>query len=696
MLQRALLQPHLDSTEVLASVVIAAIASYAALTLAARVGARHGRAHTNWVIGGGVAMGLGIAAMHFVGMVAMRLPVAVSYEAGTTLLSVIVAIGASALALGFAGGTTLSSNRLAIGALLFGGAIVGMHYIGMSAIRAPVTMEHDLSRVGLSILIAIATAGAALWLAFRLRNVAGFSGGLRRIAASVVMGFAVAGMHYTAMSAVSFRASGMNHRAFDGPLIAGRELSASVIALSVVILLSAIVVAFIDQHARREAREAQLTLEYRLAEHEAEAAMATELYALLAEHATDLVSTHRPDGQFDYVTPSWSDFLGVPVSQIVGHMPIEFAHPDDVQRLVENHARGLRSLSVLTTVWRCRRAVSERDGTPRYAWLETTTRPVRETPTGRVQTFVCATRDVTDRKRMEEQLARSEARFRAAIDGSFDGFFVLESVRDTEGTIVDFTYSELNPRAEALISRPRWQVIGRRMTDVFPSAAERYLEKLAHVVNTRTPLVEEVESNAPTGGRRWLHHQIIPLGDGVAITARDVTDQKHAQEELRALTLVDELTGLYNRRGFLMLAEQHMRLIKRGGPVSILVSIDLDGFKGVNDVYGHAEGDVALRRVANVLRIAFRDSDIIARFGGDEFVVLALDCGDMRDTLIERVMSALAADNARAARPYSLSLSMGTARFDPFARVPIDQLMAEADVKLYEEKRRRSAPRLTA
>jgi diguanylate cyclase (GGDEF)-like protein/PAS domain S-box-containing protein len=470
--------------------------------------------------------------------------------------------------------------------------------------------------------------------------------------------------------------------------------AAAIIAAAILILVGVTVaIASANRRARREVRQTQLTLEHRIAEHEAEAAMATELYAILAEHATDMVSTHRPDGTFHYVTPSWSDFLGVPVSGIVGRLPIEFAHPDDVQLLKENHARGLRSLTVITTVWRCRKAVTERDGSPRYAWLETSTRPVRETPTGQVQTFVCATRDVTERKRMEEQLARSEARFRAAIDGSFDGFLALEAVRDTENKIVDFIYTELNPRAEALFGRPRWQVIGRRMSDVYPSAADRYLEKLAVVVGTRTPLEEEIQANLPSGGRRWLHHQIIPLGDGVAITARDVTDQKHAQEELRALTLVDELTGLYNRRGFLMLAEQHMRLIKRGGPVSILVSIDLDGFKGVNDVYGHAEGDVALRRVANVLRIAFRDSDIIARFGGDEFVVLALDCGEMRDALIERVMTALEADNIRAARPYSLSLSIGTARFDPFARVPIDQLMAEADVKLYEEKRRRTVPR---
>src|SRR5690349_23545277 len=102
-------------------------------------------------------------------------------------------------------------------------------------------------------------------------------------------------------------------------------------ALLGLLLGVAFVIARINRRAHQAAREAQLTLEHRIAEHEAEAAMATELYAILAEHATDMVSTHRPDGQFDYVTPSWSDFLGVPASSIVGHMPIEFAHPDDVK-----------------------------------------------------------------------------------------------------------------------------------------------------------------------------------------------------------------------------------------------------------------------------------------------------------------------------------------------------------------------------
>ena len=470
------------------------------------------------------------------------------------------------------------------------------------------------------------------------------------------------------------------------------EVIASVAVVSLVILIGAILIAVTDQRARRKAHEVQTSLEHKIAEREAEAVMATELYALLAENATDMMSTHEPDGRYAYVTPSWADFLGVPLSEIVGRLPLDFAHPNDRQLLIENQMRGLRSLSVLTTVWRCRRPGTDPSGAERYAWVETSTRPVRETPTSQVQTFVCSTRDVTDRKRMEDQLARSEARFRAALEGSFDGFFVLEAVRSSTGEIVDFTYSELNARAEALLSRPRWQVIGRRMSDVFPAASRTHLPKLASVVESRAPLEEEIEVTVRDQGERWLHHQIIPLGDGVAVTTRDVTDRKLAEAELHALTLVDDLTGLYNRRGFRMLAEQHMRLAKRGGPVSILVSIDLDDFKNVNDSYGHAEGDEALRRITAVLREAFRDSDILARFGGDEFVVLALDCGEFLPTLIDRIHSGLAAVNAAAARPYDIALSLGTARFDPFARVSLDELLAEADARLYEVKRLRSEP----
>ena len=694
MVQGPLLHPHFRVAEVVASILIAAIASYSALTLAERIGARRGRDHRLWLAGGGAAMGLGIAAMHFVGMLAMELPVGIGYESGRTLLSVLVAVAASTLALNLASGATMRAPRLAAGALVSGGAIAGMHYLGMSAIRGPLTMTYDPSRVAISVVIAVVVAATALVLAFRLRSDAGVHHSIRRVASAMVMGLAVSGMHYTGMSAVHFASAAGNARytTLDLPVLAPEGLAAFVAAVSVLTLAGAIIASLVDRHARHELRETKATLEIRIAEREAEAAMATELHALLAEHASDMVSTHTPDGRFAYVTQSWCEFTGVPLTGLLGRLPIELAHPEDVSLLATNHARGLREAGRVTTLWRCRRAGAARPGhDPEYTWVETTSRSVREATTGRVQTFICATRDVSERKRMEDQLARSEARFRAALDGSFDAFFVLEALRDEHGRLIDFVYSEINRCGESLIGHARANIIGCRMTEAFPSSANTHFDKFAFVVDSQLPLEEEIELVTPARETRWFHHQIIPLGDGVAVTSRDVTDRKQAEEELRALTLVDDLTGLYNRRGFRMLAEQHLRLMKRGGPATMLFVFDVDSFKDVNDVYGHPEGDTALRRVASVLRTAFRDSDIMARLGGDEFAVFALDCGEIREHLLARYCNALDANNKAAARPYTISISFGTSRFDPLAPVSLDDLMAEADANLYEATRLRAA-----
>ena len=686
-----ILHPQYDLAQVLASIFIAAIASFSALRLAERIGVRQDKDRWRWLVGGGAAMGLGIAAMHFVGMLATELPVVVAYDSVRTVASVVVAATASTIALALAGGPAMRLPRLLAGSVTFGGAIAGMHYIGMSAVRGAIQLEYDLPRVALSIVVAVLVAAVALALTFRLRAYHDRYAGVRRVATAIVMGLAVAGMHYTAMFAVHFHTGDPALRAnrFDGPLLLTTGLAGGVVAVSLVILIGAIIASRIDQRARRELRETRLTLENRIAEHEAEAAMANELYCLLAENATDMVSTHEPDGRFAHVASSWSEFTGRPVEEIVGRLPIEFAHPDDVALLIANHTRALRSPDLITTLWRCRRIVQD-DGAPEYAWVETKTRPVREAMRGRVQTFVCATRDVSERTRMEDELARSEARFRAALTGSFDSFVIVDAVRNEANEIVDFAFAELNPRAEAMLGHVRGNVIGCHLSEVCVPGMVPF-DRLTLVAESRIPLEDEMEWVTDDGVTRWFHHQLIPLGDGVAVTSRDVTDRKQAEEELRALTLGDDLTRLYNRRGFRMLAEQHLRLVKRGGPLSLLVCFDVDGFKSVNDVYGHAEGDEALRRVGEVLRTAFRDSDIMARMGGDEFVVLALDCGDIREHLLARVRNAAAASNLAAGRAYALSLSVGTAWLDPLSPMSLDALMAEADANLYEAKRRRVA-----
>jgi len=160
--------------------------------------------------------------------------------------------------------------------------------------------------------------------------------------------------------------------------------------------------------------------------------------------------------------------------------------------------------------------------------------------------------------------------------------------------------------------------------------------------------------------------------------------------ELRALSLRDELTGLNNRRGFFFLAEQELKVARRTGRGCLLVFVDLDGMKQINDSNGHQEGDRALVGAAAILRETFRESDIIARLGGDEFTVLTIAAGeDSAAAVQERLRQAVTRHNARPDRSYALTLSCGVAQFDPTGAETLEDLLARADASLYEEKKNR-------
>jgi diguanylate cyclase (GGDEF)-like protein len=157
--------------------------------------------------------------------------------------------------------------------------------------------------------------------------------------------------------------------------------------------------------------------------------------------------------------------------------------------------------------------------------------------------------------------------------------------------------------------------------------------------------------------------------------------------ELRHLALTDELTCVYNRRGFFAAAVQQLKLAGRKGESLLLLYCDVDNLKKINDSYGHQEGDLALIRTADALEQAFRDSDILARLGGDEFVVLASEASSKtQEVLIRRLEKALKKSNADESR-YELSLSVGVARFDPKRAISLGELMAQADEAMYEQKR---------
>ena len=161
------------------------------------------------------------------------------------------------------------------------------------------------------------------------------------------------------------------------------------------------------------------------------------------------------------------------------------------------------------------------------------------------------------------------------------------------------------------------------------------------------------------------------------------------QEELRSLSLIDDLTGLNNRRGFLLLAQQQLKLAKRTTQPLLLLMADVDKLKAINDTWGHQEGSLALIDTARVLTGTFRESDIIARLGGDEFAVLAIKVtSDDTAAITTRLQEKLKVFNAQADRRYTLSLSVGVALYEATQAASIKELMAQADASMYEQKRR--------
>ena len=221
---------------VLVSLGVAILASYTALGMANRVRAACGQpAARYWLAGGAFAMGVGIWSMHFIGMLAFSLPIPMGYDLPLTLLSLAIAIGCSAFALRTVSRDELPGRRLAAGALLMGAGIAAMHYLGMAAMRMTPGIIYDAKWFALSILIAVGASGAALWITYRLRH-GGPRMLWSRPLAAVVMGIAIVGMHYTGMAAAGFPEGSICMAANSGISAGWLAIAVTAVTLSVLVI----------------------------------------------------------------------------------------------------------------------------------------------------------------------------------------------------------------------------------------------------------------------------------------------------------------------------------------------------------------------------------------------------------------------------------------------------------------------------
>jgi diguanylate cyclase (GGDEF)-like protein len=195
------------------------------------------------------------------------------------------------------------------------------------------------------------------------------------------------------------------------------------------------------------------------------------------------------------------------------------------------------------------------------------------------------------------------------------------------------------------------------------------------------------ETALASGAREFINKP-FPISEFLIRFDKMMHDHR-GEEALLALSLIDELTGLYNRRRFFVLTEQSLKLSVRTKKRLLLLFIDMDNLKWINDHHGHNEGDQALIDLASILKKTFRESDIIARVGGDEFVVLSESTDENGETVLTRLDENIKDYNVKRSRRYTLSISVGTTQFDPKYPVSIDELLSKADALMYAQKRKR-------
>lgn len=271
-------------------------------------------------------------------------------------------------------------------------------------------------------------------------------------------------------------------------------------------------------------------------------------------------------------------------------------------------------------------------------------------------------------KRMSTELEKSETRFRDLIERSSDGILIV----DSDGVI-----QYVNTVAESIFGRKSNELIDESFEFSFEPGETKTIDILRREGETVKAEMRVMQTE--------LRDSTFYLVD-----LKDITEiVEHVEEKkiLREMTLRDELTGLYNRRGFYTHAEHIIKVSKRNKDNMILFFIDVDNLKSINDTYSHQSGDDALIDTTNIIKKTFRESDIIARFGGDEFVILArLVKKSLGEKLSARFKRNLNSHNRKNIRPYKLSLSVGVAQCGSKPNISIDDLLKRADESMYKQK----------
>jgi diguanylate cyclase (GGDEF)-like protein/PAS domain S-box-containing protein len=413
-----------------------------------------------------------------------------------------------------------------------------------------------------------------------------------------------------------------------------------------------------------------------------------ERFRTLVEHipgvATYLDRVLEDPGHSEplYISPQVEEMFGYPLSEWLGEgeLWLQILHPDDRDRMTEADVEARRTLSPMSAEYR----LITRDG--RLAWVSEKAAVVRDVATG-VLYWQGVMVDITERKRAEEALRASELRFRTVFDAAAFGVATV----DIRGRIL-----EANPTLEMMSGYGPGELAGVPLAALVDAGEQDGLSELGDVIGGRLDRCDvEHQLRRRDESSLWCRTVMALVRDGAGEPSygigmlEDISGRKDAEKELVRRAVHDPLTGLPNRRLLEdRLAGALARLARAPGSGVAVVFLDLDGFKDVNDTFGHHSGDGLLVEVARRLVLAMRPSDTLARIGGDEFVAMidavasSDDARRVADRLVRSLGASFSVDGREVRVTASAGISVGA---DP--RIRPEVLIREADAAMYVAKR---------